>query len=293
MKIELSGGIGNQLFQYSFGRYVNIEFNEVINYVQAPHSRREIVHDSKLADFNFPHSKNLERGDILSEYRVRVCRYLCARNQNLRKLILRYLGFYLQDGTGYDEEFTSSEEISYVRGYFQSFIYPFRFRNELIEGFKLQEPSEKFKVYEQLSTDLKPINIHVRRGDYIRLADLVGALDFNYYLRGIRLLRRNLPNSEVWVFSDAPDEIDYLVELIKLETVSEVRVISDLSDSESLKLMSLGSGIVIANSTFSWWAAFLGNYNENVIAPQPWYKNLENPSELIPSNWTMLPSTWQ
>jgi hypothetical protein len=62
--------------------------------------------------------------------------------------------------------------------------------------------------------------------------------------------------------------------------------------TESLVLMSLSKVIIIANSSFSWWAAKTGTGKEMVIAPKPWFRNLENPSSLIPDLWIQIKSDW-
>ena len=67
---------------------------------------------------------------------------------------------------------------------------------------------------------------------------------------------------------------------------------NDVSDAETLILMSLASRIVIANSTFSWWAARVNGSNKTVIAPEKWFRSLPDPEFLIPNNWIKLKSYW-
>jgi hypothetical protein len=62
--------------------------------------------------------------------------------------------------------------------------------------------------------------------------------------------------------------------------------------TESLVLMSFGKAIITANSSFSWWAAVSGNRTKKVIAPIPWFKNLDEPKDLIPGNWLRIKSSW-
>ena len=292
MIIELSGGIGNQLFQYSFGRYVSDKTNAEVSYIYAPKGMTETVHRSKLVDFQFLDKQRIQERNLISSNLARAGRYAIIRSEKLRRILKSYFGYYAQEGSGYDAEFFNHSNPSFVRGYFQSYLYSSEIKENLILDFNLTSPTTNFKNYASDAKRIKPIMVHVRQGDYVGLMNSVGMLSEDYYLNGICQLLEKLPNSEVWMFSDNPKGLGRLIELIRLQNTAGVRVISELSDSESLKLMSMGAGIVIANSTFSWWAAFLGNYEELVVSPVPWFKSLREPQDLLPPSWTRLPSSW-
>jgi hypothetical protein len=89
----------------------------------------------------------------------------------------------------------------------------------------------------------------------------------------------------VWVFSDEPTEVN---QYIKLPLGYGMRVVGDngLNPAETLELMRHGSAYVIANSTFSWWAAFL-SYERGcpTIMPAPWFQNMPSPEGIKPENW--------
>ncbi len=293
MKIEISGGIGNQLFQYSFGRYIQNRAKVEVEFIGAPLGFREDVHNSSLSDFNFLGSLKIRSYSAITNFLSRVDRFGGILFPVLNSYRMKLFGTYTQIGIGYDEEFFLRSIPNYVRGYFQSYVYPSEIKEELVNKFQLVTPTQDFENHAQRARQTKPIMMHVRRGDYEGLRESVGLLGAEYYLQGIQYLRQKLPGSEVWIFTDSPEKIGNLVELIGLGGIDEIRVVSGLSDSESLKLMSMGGGIVIANSTYSWWAAFLGEYDEMVVAPQPWFKALSDPQKLIPPDWKTLPSLWE
>jgi hypothetical protein len=68
---------------------------------------------------------------------------------------------------------------------------------------------------------------------------------------------------------------------------------SNLRSSEILTIMSLSDDLVIANSSFSWWAGMLGNPLKNVYCPAKWFRNLEDPKDLYPPNWNIVDSAWE
>jgi hypothetical protein len=90
--------------------------------------------------------------------------------------------------------------------------------------------------------------------------------------------------SSIWVFTDSPNEIQ---EYLPPDRSTKVFIVpGDLNTAETFELMRSAKAYIIANSTFSWWAAYL-SYTKNPIiyAPDPWFKNIEDPASLIPSHW--------
>jgi hypothetical protein len=93
------------------------------------------------------------------------------------------------------------------------------------------------------------------------------------------------------------EEEDMISQILPLESDLPYKIFTtkDFNSIETLILMSMASGHVISNSTFSWWGAYLGHIkkrNGNVIAPNPWFKNMVPPDKLIPRDWTLLDAEW-
>ena len=293
MIIELSGGIGNQLFQFSLGKYLNHKRGIELTFVSASAGKRETQHKSKLRDFQFGHNLEVLDRNQLAGFFSRVDRYLGQHFSNYNALVEWCFRNYTQIGVGFDERIFQMQRLRRVRGYFQSYLYVENIRHELISQFELIAPSESFLLYAEEARVVKPIVVHQRRGDYAQLSTSVGILGTEYYFNGINALTEPSSQKQIWIFSD--DDKASLVLATQLEEMGlrDIRMGFELTDSETLKLMSLGSGIVIANSTFSWWSAFLGNYENNVVAPKKWYQGLPDPKELIPKNWKLITSSWE
>jgi hypothetical protein len=136
--------------------------------------------------------------------------------------------------------------------------------------------------------------IHFRRGDYTRNATFnseIGVVGHDYYHRAVRLLRERSPNATLYIFSD------------DIETVARafsppgphvfVRCVEHWHPWDKIRLMSLCDHIAIANSTFSWWAAWLNSSpTKLVIAPDPWFANSRHDSsDVVPASWVRLPAS--
>ena len=293
MKIELSGGIGNQLFQYSLGKYFQREKSIELSFVMASAGARETPHKSKLKDFEFGVNVQILNRNRIAGLISRVDRYFSHRVSKYNAFAEWFFRSYTQIGVGFDGKIMKMQRPRLVRGYFQSYLYAESVRSELISEFELVTPSECFLAYAAEAKAIKPIIVHLRRGDYAKLSASVGILGADYYFNGIKTLNGVSSQKQIWIFSDDNRASLVLANQLKELGLKDIKQGFELTDSETLKLMSLGSGIVIANSTFSWWSAFLGNYENNVVAPQKWYKGVPDPKDFLPKNWKLIRSSWE
>ena len=134
---------------------------------------------------------------------------------------------------------------------------------------------------------LEPINksnsvsLHVRRGDYLNLKN-IGVLDVDYYIKAVEYIRKNVEKPTFYIFSDdlewCKNSLGFLDDCIYVDwTQTEI---------DDLKLMSFCRHNIIANSSFSWWGAWLNqNPKKTVIAPKGWLLNDPDSSNVILSDW--------
>jgi hypothetical protein len=135
------------------------------------------------------------------------------------------------------------------------------------------------------------IAIHFRRGDYARNVGFnreIGVLDLGYYQRAAAQMRERFPNAMFFIFSDDIDAVERDFRAPGPHTF--VRTTQTWNGFDTLRLMSLCQHAIIANSTFSWWAAWLNSYPaKSVVAPDPWFANSEHDaSEVVPASWLRL-----
>jgi hypothetical protein len=147
---------------------------------------------------------------------------------------------------------------------------------------------------EMLSVKIKneeSVSIHVRRGDYISIPknnELYETCSESYYSEAMNLVKAKFPNAVFYVFSDEPEWFRKNVKV----NVPLVYVTHNVGEKsyEDLILMSQCKHNIIANSSFSWWGAWLNdNKNKVVIAPQKWFKDKsKDTKDLIPQKWIQL-----
>jgi hypothetical protein len=117
------------------------------------------------------------------------------------------------------------------------------------------------------------------------LQKTVGILGEGYYRKAMEIVDRAYSANPVWVFSDEVSEARKILDWLPSERVKYIAEV-DGQSAASLMAMRLGCAFVIANSTFSWWGAFLSEHeNPLVVAPEPWFIGQKDPSLLIPSSW--------
>lgn len=163
--------------------------------------------------------------------------------------------------------FTQNEIVDF-RGYMQSYKY-FNNNQDIIQG--LFTPRDCPEIQWNCTS------IHVRRGDYLKLSDFHTNLNLSYYFEAIKIIR----SKKYIIFSD---DINWC----KYNFKGEQFIFSNNNLIEDLKLMSKCEHNIIANSSFSWWGAFLNkNPSKTVIAPKQWFgPNLNhNTKDLLPSEW--------
>jgi hypothetical protein len=180
----------------------------------------------------------------------------------------------------------------FLVGYFQSFRWaynPLTFNK--LKQIELKHESTIVEKYKQLALKERPLVVHIRLGDYKIERDF-GVLHPQYYIDNIEKLWQKGGFGKIWVFSD---EIELAEKYFHLSDKTNFRFVPEIDGSASftLEVMRSGFGYIIGNSTFSWWAAFL-SYAESplVIAPDPWFKNIDSPRDLLPPTWIKAKSIW-
>jgi len=167
----------------------------------------------------------------------------------------------------------------FLHGYFQSEKNFIDCREDILQKFSPSE--EKIKTLSDLYPQIleeKTVSIHIRRGSYLQLQDNHPILSTDYYVNSLN----QFSNHKIFVFSDD-------IQFCKSEFKGDNYVFAENKfDLDDLHLMSLCKNNIIANSTFSWWGAWLNrNQNKKVYAPKKWFgPNLTfNTKDLIPDSW--------
>jgi hypothetical protein len=254
---RLMGGIGNNLFQISASYAYSIKYGYRficdMSDVLSPHNPYQFYSKNIL--------RNIESEQVSSNYII-----------------------YNEPNFNYTEIPNFNQNIKLV-GYFQSEKYFINYRKEILELFSIDDESQKI-IMEKYSDILEMDNcsLHVRRGDFVNLQNYHVLQNIDYYKKSIELIG---DNKHYLIFSD---DIKWCEE--NLNFIKNKSFISGNNDYIDLYLMSLCKNNITANSTFSWWGAWL-NKNElkKVIIPSEWFgvNNLHlNTMDLYCNKWIKL-----
>ena len=207
----------------------------------------------------------------------------CFKLESVEEDNLNYLDHYqyMQERFfHFDEELFSlcPDHVS-LQGYFQSEKYFKHIENEIREDFTFKK--EVFDPCKEMVSSVdNPIALHVRRTDYVANSTNHPLCTLNYYKAALKNFN---DERNVIVFSDDPEWCH------QQQLFSDDRfIISENTDNRvDLCLMSLCKDFIIANSSFSWWAAWLGNRGK-VIAPQKWFPDDKNTNDLYCETWEVI-----
>lgn len=279
---QAQGGLGNQLFQYATARRLALQH------------RCPLVIDPHWFD---RHRKGeTPRSLELNHYPV-VMRHATLRERMwwapLRSRWARYLQPVLplrllrERGFAFNPEVLSAPPNCYLSGFWQSEAYFADIRDQLLaELSPIAPPSaQDLKIIEQIQRG-DAVSVHVRRGDYVSSASASayhGLCTLDYYHKAIRHLAERLESPTLFVFSDEPGWTKALRSPLPTYYVDHNRAENAFQD---LRLMSLCRHHILANSSFSWWGAWLSRSTDSlVIAPERWYAADRPAPDLIPARW--------
>lgn len=282
--VKLNGGLGNQLFQYSLGRALSLKYDVPLR-IDASVYKFYDVHPFRLNSYSIA-------GELYSRS-GKIYRFLNSTKMqsNLKKLNLRK-NVYIEKSIEYDPDVITMGDDVVLYGYFQSEKYFSSVRNVLLQDLQINQHQKECcgqVVNEIVSQEC--VSLHVRRGDYVTNSEankVHGICGLNYIYEAVSIIRNQTGSSnlKVFVFSD---DIEWCRANIDLENLYFVEG-NDDSPEVDLFLMSLCSHNIIANSTFSWWGAWLNqNPKKIVICPRQWFRsNSLSDRDIVPDNWLRL-----
>jgi len=200
----------------------------------------------------------------------------------LSKIVRKFLG----EETYYNIPFLSCR---YLDGYWQSEKYFCDFRLAIQNEIKLKnEESECYKnILSEIGSIQSPISLHIRRGDYEHdpiIKKILSCCTMSYYDQAIKFVTRDLTGVKFFIFSD---DINWVKENFKINFPVFYVTGNNITNYEEMILMSKCKHNIIANSSFSWWGAWLNeNPGKIVVAPKKWFNNPKaDQKDIIPESW--------
>lgn len=288
---KVFGGLGNQLFQYATARQLGLQLERPV-----------------LADLTW--FGNIQPGEtprvpLLSHFHLPVSfvhsdggpAQFAEPAANLWQSITRPVRVIKErQPFRYDRRLPAlahRSRLAYLVGYWQSFRYFEEARPQLLED--LRPLAAAAPHYADIAARIEAcpsVMVHVRRGDYVQSASaskVHGALPLDYYRRALDLVRSRVEHAHLFFFSD---DIEWVREHLKTDLPSEyvANAASDTAVIAELGLMQRCRHHVIANSSLSWWGAWLADrQGQLVIAPRCWLKSSSlDLDDLLPPTWHTL-----
>lgn len=296
--IHLVGGLGNQMFQYAFGTALAQHYQTNLLLDDSWYARLPAADTARQMDLMCLKISNTQFIPPQKEA------FSFIKSTRLKKLLQSFLpngpvvhrekkGFFFDPAV-----FTlnsANTQNHFFTGYWQAFNYIEAIRTQLQAEFQPRAGlNQHYQYYRSLMQSGPAAMVHVRRGDYIHLpaaAQFHGALSLHYYLAGMRLILEREPTTHFFLFSD---DLPWCIENFPQEFKITYIERSEAADSaaQEIDLMTYCQHFIIANSSFSWWGAWLRkNVDGLVISPNRWIADTTlDLSDLLPANWKKLPT---
>ena len=296
--VNIIGGLGNQMFQYAFALRL-----------QHQYPNEKVLLDKSHFHYIFLrkwHAANLHNGfelyKIFPNCRLKVASPIDLLRVSyyvpnfwlsrvVRKILPKRNSEYIQANemaNSFSPDVFTCEGNMYYEGYWQSVSYLLPVQDIVKEAFQHPLPNAINAKYIQEIQSTNSIGIHIRRGDYLNSETFKGICDLSYYKLAIEKLLEDAKPHTFFIFSN---DMKWCKENIcPLLQNNPYRLISENKGKDScwdMFLMTYCKDLIIANSSFSWWGAFLKRKDGNVISPSKWTNNDKDYDIWVP-NWIRL-----
>jgi hypothetical protein len=260
--VELQGGLGNQLFGWATGYNLAQKNNAVLK-----------LNTSALIARKFELDKFQITKDIqIVNYKLRNHRFNWIQNR-----------IHAESGFAFDPGVMNVKCPVTLRGYFQSWRYFEEVSSSIRSSIRMDETTSDYDKLSKMFEEGKYLCIHVRRGDYLQAQEHHGLTSKEYFHRAIEIATSVADINQIAVFSDDIESAKKLINSADLY-ISEKEL---PSSAETLLLMSKNEALIGSNSSFSWWAAYIGDSESRLrIFPRPWFAESKlDTRDLLPQNW--------
>ncbi|MBC8109463.1 MAG: alpha-1,2-fucosyltransferase [Verrucomicrobia bacterium] len=274
---KITSGLGNQLFQYALGRTLSLQHQTPLKL--------------DLTNFNLYKNRKFSLNHFKLDYKEATAEEIAffTKENHIFKQVFKpfYKRKYLKERMfAFDKQISRSGDNVYLQGYWQSENYFKSTEATLRQDFKFRNPpsANASKVAEKMNVSTA-VSLHIRRGDYVSnpaIARTHGVLPIGYYQNAIKIMASQVENQHLFIFSD-----DLVWTKTNLNTSFPITYVENNTDVDDLWLMSQCKHHIVANSSFSWWGAWLNpNTDKLVLTPKRWFLSEKyNPKDIIPESW--------
>lgn len=286
--VKIQGGLGNQLFQYAFASQLAMRSKtgfklDVTFYEKNPSRKYELCH------FGIT-------GPIASVEEINAFKTPASFGLILlkNKILQKKKRVVTESGLRFNPSYLKPVKSGIINGYWQSEKYFMDIAEKIKTEFTLLYPptGENLSLLQAIKSG-NSISVHVRRGDYdsdSSANQIHGTCSIDYYHKAAELIAQQVQNPIFYIFSD---DMAWVRNYLKFKyQVCYVEINDSHTAFEDLRLMQHCHHHIIANSTFSWWGAWLNpKKNKIVVAPKRWFNDEEmerQATDILPDNWIRL-----
>ena len=296
--VRLWGGLGNQMYQYALARnlsllnnnaQIKLDISYFDNYywpfeLDKLNIKASIANKQDIFDFDNG-SLSRKAGHLIEKIPwIRVKDFI-------RKPFSKV---YTEPKVSFNSEVLNIRHDVYLKGYWSSYKYFDDIREVLLEDFSFKEEmnEENLRMCDLILSSESSVSLHVRRGDYVSLPNAKkffrSPYDDGFYDKAISEIELRVNNPEFFLFSDDPEWVKDNIKIKHKCTL--VNINKKNNNYWDMKLMSLCKHNIIANSSFSWWAAYLNRNKDKIVcAPKVWFNDSKYVMEdIIPTYYIIL-----
>lgn len=275
--VKLIGGLGNQMFQYAIGRNLSIK-NKTSLYLDLS----QLLYRNETLNYTF---RNFELNVFDTPFCIVKNSFLAKAYRKIYNSIVPSQ-YITESNHFYNSSVIDLTGNIYLDGYWQNEKYFKGIDTTIRKDFTFKnKPNEINKEYIDRIKSTNAVSIHFRRGDYITNSEArsyQGICTEEYYLNAIKHINQTVRSPHFFIFSD---DIDWVKQNFPLRNnYSFIEFNKGRYSFEDMRLMSLCKHNIIANSSFSWWGAWLNaNKNKIIISPTQWFTLAK--TEIVPPEW--------
>lgn len=278
--VKLSGGHSNQMFQYATGRSLALKHRVPLK-----------LDISWFAEHAITSPQDAPRGFELGGYNIAAGIY---KRTLLQRVVnkLNPLQYYVEPEFAYSPDVAKLGPTAHLEGHFQSYKYFNDIQDLIRREFTFKQPATgaNKKLFDEITNNPNAVSLHIRRGDYATNHNSThGLVPLSYYKAALQLVKKEIKDPTLYVISNDPEWCR------KSLTLAAQMHIIDINDdvtggAEDMRLMRACRHNIMANSSFSWWGAWLNdNPDKIVIAPKKWFNDPTlDTKDLLPKEWIKL-----
>ncbi len=292
LKIKISGGLGNQMFQYSVGRALSLRYHVPleldISWFSSPMvgcTKRNFLLTA------FPRIYSAEDISFYNDcHNTRWKKFL----RGIASLFSPSVPVFKQPYFAYCPQIEHITPPAYLIGYWQSEKFFSSYAEDIRQDFTFPNLPNGPTIFlaQKIKATPDSVALHIRRGDYVnnlQIQSTHGNLSFKYYKKALTYIKENYGKTNIFIFSDDPNWVKE-----NFYCYGHDKTIVDLNFPQypyhEMHLMTLCKHHIIANSTFSWWGAWLAKQAGITIAPRKWFaqKAFDEYKDIYCKNWIIL-----